>query len=96
MNKSCFTLTMITQPPRTPAAAMRVRQGNKIKEYRKLRKLSGLPSSQQWLAAQCGVTKAAVSEWERGVSSPRQHVQLEIAKALNAPWYVLFAPPEAA
>lgn len=91
-----MTLLVMEPGPKTPSEAMRLRQGNKIKEYRKLRLSHGLPGSQQWLAAQCGVTKAAVSEWERGLSSPRQHLQLEIAKALNAPWYVLFAPPEAA
>lgn len=71
--------------PKTPAEAIRRRQGAEIRKFRKFRSLS-----QAALAGQVGVTKAAVSDWERGASTPRQHLQVEIAKALEVPWSSLF------
>jgi elongation factor G len=37
------------------------------------------------------ITSAAISEWERGVSSPRQHMQIAVAKALETTWTSLFS-----
>lgn len=85
MDKTCLTVVRMSEAPRTPSEALRLKQGGRIKEYRQFRKLS-----QSDLAAQVGVTKAAVSEWERGKSSPRATIQVEIARAVGAPWNVLF------
>lgn len=71
--------------PKTPAAAIRRRQGGEIRKFRQFKKLS-----QAVLADMVGVTKAAVSEWERGASSPRQHLQVEVARALDIPWSSIF------
>lgn len=64
---------------------IRQRQGHKIREARKLRQLT---SSQ--LAALIGVTESAVIHWENGRFSPRQPMQVKIAKALDVPWSFLF------
>lgn len=72
-------------PPKTPAAGIRQRQGHTIRKFRTFKKLS-----QEHLAGTLGVTKAAVSSWERGESSPRQHLQVELAKALEVPWSSIF------
>ena len=79
---------MIEQTPRTPAVRIRVEQGRRIRDLRKFKKLS-----QEAVAEQVGVTKAAVSDWERGVSSPRDVHQVAVAKALGCPWSTLFQPP---
>lgn len=71
--------------PRSPSEALKRRQGDRIKLFRKAHGLS-----QTTLADAVGVSKAAVSEWETGKSSPRQHVQVEIARALKTPWSALF------
>lgn len=89
--QDCLSITLMGNSPKTPAEAIRVRQGTKIREYRTHWKLS-----QGELAESVGVTKAAVSEWERGVSSPRPHLQVSIAKALKAPWAIIFGLDEAA
>lgn len=85
LDKTCFTV-IVTQPaPKTPAQAIRTRQGEDIRKFRDFRDLS-----QTDLANVVGVTKAAVSEWERGVSSPRPHLQVAIANALGVPWSSIF------
>lgn len=91
MDKRCLSVVVMREAPKTPAEAIRLRQGKKIREYRQHWK-----KSQATLADELGVTKAAVSEWERGVSTPRQHLQLDIAKALHAPWSILFGLDEVA
>lgn len=78
--------------PKSPAAAIRLRQGGEIRKFRKFTRIGDdhHEMSQAELAATIGVTKAAVSDWERGNSSPRPHLQVEIAKALNVPWSSIF------
>lgn len=85
MDKTCLTLVLMKPSPKTPAAALRQKQGTRIRTQRDF-----LDMSQSALAERCGVTKAAVSEWERGTSSPRQHLQVRIAEALRTPWSNLF------
>lgn len=85
MDKTCLTVVRMSDTPKTPGAALRLKQGTLIRQYRTFRKLS-----QTDLASRVGVTKAAVSEWERGKSSPRATIQIEIARAVEAPWNVLF------
>lgn len=68
-----------------PALRIRKRQGKTIRQLRKMR---GLTS--QELAAEIGVTPGAVSQWEHGVHSPRQHHQTSIARALDVPWSTIF------
>jgi len=80
-----LTLVLMSKRAGSPAAALRAKQGAKIKQYRKF---SGL--SQAALGDAVGVSKAAVSQWENGESSPRPHLQIEIAKALHFPWNVVF------
>jgi len=87
MFKECFTIIVIDQA-KSVDRAIRERQGAKIKQYRR----TILRESQEVFAARFGVTKAAVSDWERGASTPRPHLQVAIAKELNAPWSVLFSP----
>ncbi len=84
-DKLCFTVVLMKDAPKTPAAAIRQRQGDEIRKFRGFRKLS-----QSGLADVVGVTKAAVSEWERGESSPRPHIQVAIARALDVPWSTIF------
>jgi putative transcriptional regulator len=85
MNKYPLTVILMRDTPKSPSAAIRQKQGNTIRQYRKLRKMS-----QADLAAAVGVTKAAVSEWEKGYSSPRPHLQIAIAQAFDAPWNAIF------
>jgi len=85
MDKRCLTVVLMEAAPKTPSHALRSRQGKRIKELRGFRKMS-----QTQLAEAVNVTKAAVSEWENGKSSPRQHHQVAIAKALSTPWSALF------
>jgi transcriptional regulator with XRE-family HTH domain len=85
MDKSRLTIVIMDTASKTPGEALRRRQGGRIKDFRQLRKMS-----QSDLAGACSVTKAAVSEWENGKSTPRQHLQVKIAKALDAPWSALF------
>lgn len=85
MDKQHLTVIVMKDQPKTPAHAIRQRQGAKIRDFRKIHDMT-----QQDLANKVKVTKAAVSEWERGASSPRPHIQVAIAAALNAPWTTLF------
>lgn len=72
-------------PTTSPSTELRVSQGAKIKKYRLARAMT-----QSVLADQVEVTKAAVSDWERGASTPRIHHQAAIARALDTPWFVIF------
>jgi DNA-binding XRE family transcriptional regulator len=85
MDKWCLTVVRMATVPKTQAEGLRLRQGAKLRDLRKFRQLS-----QSQLAAAVGVTKAAVSEWEAGKSTPRQHHQVLIARSLNTPWSALF------
>jgi transcriptional regulator with XRE-family HTH domain len=85
MHKLDLTVVMVTGTNTDAGVAIRARQGTKIRRFRTLHALS-----QQALADKVGVTKAAVSDWERGNSTPRQHHQVALAKALDAPWSALF------
>lgn len=67
------------------AKRIRERQGATIRKVRALRGLSI-----QDLAEACNVTPGAVSQWENGTFSPRQALQVAIAKALDVPWSTLF------
>lgn len=75
----------------TPAQALRLKQGERIREYRRFCKLS-----QEQLATAVGVSKAAVSQWETGQTSPQETSRVAIAHALGCPWHVLFNPERAA
>lgn len=70
-----------------PDAAKRIRtqQGKTMREVRELRGLSI-----KELADSIGVTHGAVSHWECGRVSPRQHHQVEIARTLGVPWSTIF------
>lgn len=80
----CFTV-VVMGTPKTAADEIRERQGRKIRELRKFRRMS-----QATLAGSLGVTKQSVSEWERGISTPRQYLQVGIAHALDVPWIAIF------
>lgn len=85
MDKTYLTVVVMGTPQKSLGAELRQRQGDSIRRYRKAHKMS-----QAGLAEAVGVTKAAVSEWENGKSSPRPHHQIAIARAFRAPWSVLF------
>lgn len=70
----------------TPTAtSLRRDQGRRIRRLRE-----GLHLSQHDLATSVGATKQAVSEWERGKSTPRPLLQVEIARTLETPWSDIF------
>lgn len=69
-----------------PAKRIRQHQGRLIRETRKLRSLSRIE-----LAELMGVSVGAVSQWENGTTTPRQHIQAQLAKALNVPWSMIFS-----
>lgn len=85
MFKSGLIMVLMAAAPKSLDDVIRANQGRKIRQFRKLHDLS-----QAGLGAKVNVSAAAVSEWERGLSSPRPHLQVLIAKALQAPWSVLF------
>lgn len=68
-----------------PSKRRRQRQGETIRKVRKLRDMSI-----EELATSCGVTVGAVSQWETGRFTPRQEMQVRIARALDVPWSTLF------
>lgn len=68
-----------------PAKRIRQRQANLIRKTRLLRDISRAE-----LAETLGVTVGAVSQWENGTTSPRQHVQVALAKTLDVPWSMIF------
>lgn len=91
MDKTRLTVVLMGTAAKRPGEALQRRQGKKIKDFRTMPR-PGLPKgySQSYLATAVGVTKAAVSEWENGKSTPRPHHQVRIAKALGSPWSALF------
>lgn len=78
---------MVIQLGHEPDPAKRIRkaQGKKLRQARKLKQIS-----RQELADALKVTVGAVSQWENGTTSPRQHHQLAIAKHLDIPWSFIF------
>lgn len=80
----CLTIVLMAAP-KSVSQGIRQRQGDRIKQFRLVRGMS-----QSQLAEAVGVTKAAVCIWERGHAFPRQAHQAALARALNAPWTVLF------
>lgn len=86
-----LTVVIMKPSPKSPAEAIRQRQGDKLKLYRSSKVVDGkLGATQLQVAEAVGVTKAAVSDWEAGKSSPRPHHQVALAKFYGAPWTVLF------
>lgn len=69
-----------------PAKRRRARQGETIRKIRRLRQMSIAD-----LAEACEVTVGAVSQWETGRFTPRQEMQVRIARALDVPWSTIFA-----
>lgn len=71
-----------------PATRIRLRYGKRIREFRQMRHLT-----QAQLGAKLDppVTGAAVGYWETGKFAPRDHIQAQIAKALDTTWSALFA-----
>lgn len=67
------------------AKRIRGKQGALIRKVRQLRGLSI-----EELAASVNKSPGAVSQWENGRFTPRQDVQVAIAKALDVPWSTLF------
>lgn len=74
-----------------PAKRLRLRQGAAIRTVRKMRGLS--PAE---LAEKLSKTPSAISQWELGTYTPRQSVQVQIAKVLDVPWSMLFGLDDAA
>lgn len=68
-----------------PAKRIRQRQGKAIRQVREMR---GMTIEE--LAQAVGVTDGAVSQWETGRFSPRQHHQIIVARVLDVPWLTLF------
>ena len=69
-----------------PAKRRRQRQGEAIRRVRTMRDMSIAG-----LAEACDVTPGAVSQWETGRFTPRDEMQVRIARALDVPWSMLFA-----
>jgi transcriptional regulator with XRE-family HTH domain len=67
---------------------IRTRQGEAIRSTRQLRGLSVEELAEMFEPP--GVTPGAIRHWETGRYSPRQHHQIELARALGVPWGVLF------
>jgi transcriptional regulator with XRE-family HTH domain len=68
-----------------PRKRIRKRQGKAIRTARELKSISI-----DEFATALGVTPGAVSQWETGRFTPRQHHQVAIAKAVDMPWSFLF------
>jgi DNA-binding XRE family transcriptional regulator len=93
MVNQCLTLVVMKPSPKTRSEGIRVRQGETLRRYREhtINPVTGkLGVTQMQVAQAIGVTKAAVSDWERGNTSPRPHHQVELARYFKAPWSVLF------
>lgn len=71
-----------------PAKRIRLKQGDAIRSTRKIRGYSVEEFAEM---LDPPVTPGAVRHWETGRYSPRQHHQVQIARALGVPWGVLFA-----
>lgn len=80
-----------------PARRIRALQGARLRELRALRSLT-LRTLSERMCEQEGITitSAAISEWERGGSTPRQFLQVAVAKALDVPWSMIFSLDEEA
>lgn len=74
-----------------PAKRLRRAQGIKIRRARKMRGLTIAA-----VAERMSITPGAISQWENGRTSPKQHHQIELAKALDVEWSALFGLDEAA
>lgn len=68
-----------------PAKRIRQRQGRALRQIREMRGLS-----MEELAQVVGVTDGAISQWETGRFTPRQHHQVAVARALDVPWSTIF------
>jgi transcriptional regulator with XRE-family HTH domain len=68
-----------------PRKRIRKRQGDTIRKVRQLRGLSI-----EEFAKAVAVTSSAVSQWETGRFTPRQEMQVRIARALDVPWSTIF------
>lgn len=91
MDKLNLTVVLMKPTPKSPAEAIRTRQGDRLKAFRATKIENGKVGVTQLAVAEAvGVTKAAVSDWESGKSSPRPHHQVALAKYFGAPWSVLF------
>jgi transcriptional regulator with XRE-family HTH domain len=69
-----------------PAKRIRQHQGRIIREARNFRNMTRIE-----LAEAMGVTVGAISQWENGTTTPRQHIQAQLAKVLNVPWSMIFS-----
>lgn len=56
-----------------------------IRKTRKLREMS-----REEVAKAVGVSVGAISHWENGTTTPRQHHQVLLAKHLDVPWSMIF------
>ena len=93
MVKSGLTLIFMKPTPKTPASALRVKQGARIREYREVHKMTQAELGErvgELAGAPAPITKQTVSMWESGTTTPRDVFQIAIAKALKCPWTVLF------
>lgn len=68
-----------------PRRRIRKRQGEAIRKVRQLKQISIAE-----FAEQLAVTPGAVSQWETGRFSPRQTMQVRIARVLDVPWSMIF------
>jgi transcriptional regulator with XRE-family HTH domain len=68
--------------------ANRSRRRHQGETLRKVRELRRLTISE--LADALGVTAGAVSQWENGRTTPRQHLQVAIARVLEVPHSTIF------
>lgn len=70
-----------------PAKRIRKKQGALIVQYRGFR---GLTQEQLALRFDPPITDAAISQWENGHTTPRQHHQVELCSILDVPWSAIF------
>lgn len=73
-------------PGTSEDAKLRREQGKRIRSRR-----VELSITQLDLAKSVGVSKPAVSQWERGKSTPRLSLQRAIAERLETPWSDIFS-----
>lgn len=81
----------VNLPVHRDSQAIRSVQGATIRDARDAKSITATD-----LARIVGVTRAAVSSWERGESSPTDVRQLAIAEALGVPWSFIFGLDEVA
>jgi transcriptional regulator with XRE-family HTH domain len=80
-----MSVTVIGTEP-DPRKRIRLKQGRSIRQVRELRQMTI-----EGLAERVGVSAGAISHWETGRYSPRNHHQVAIAQALDVPWSTIFA-----